>query len=226
MIGVCVVGAGGGGALISGSKSSTYYIVSGGASGYVENATVLIKPGQSCNLVVGAGGNGISTNSTDAVYTDGNNGGSSSFLNITAIGGDGGRINPASDGKYSNGSDYSGSSNGHFGGRETVYLHALYGDSSKACNLFTNTRIVGSGSGAYDKPSRITDTTIIKAELDPITKLGGGDCVVTNSSNNKPGNATLNGCGGGSLLASVVNKNPSGTGGDGLVIIYLIGGSF
>ena len=234
-IGVCVVGGGAGGYIFVGSSSSTIYIA-GGASGIVKNDKILVKPGQSCNLIVGAGGAKLAGNIN---IGSGYNGGSSSFLGIIANGGLSYGYQTNSTYCMADGGDFGDFYGGHFGGRMTENAYAvrysretIVGNVFLSYNLFAKEPIVGSGSGVYAKQSTIDAVTRVDAELNPKTNLGGGYGLILNATKNKDtmsaGDATANGCGGGSLLAYGDRERDgarlsSGRGGDGLVIIYLEG---
>ena len=91
---VTAVGGGGGGANFSGSYSSAYEGYAGGAGGYVSvKEQVDFVPLTDYTATVGSGGNkGTEGSSTNA---NGKTGGTSSFLGVSAAGGEGGYIGNA-----------------------------------------------------------------------------------------------------------------------------------
>lgn len=90
---VTIIGGGGGGVNGTWSQSSCSGDAgvggAGGAGGYIVNQVVTVTPGQTYNVVVGAGGAGGAYNCWQ-VFFPGIAGGNSSFGSVTATGGGGG----------------------------------------------------------------------------------------------------------------------------------------
>ena len=159
---VCCVGAGGGGA------QTSQRAVAGGGGGYVtvkEDCDFVAN--NNFNIVVGSGGQGAreSDNSTGN-DTRGTTGGTSSFLNVTASGGEGGVIRYG--GNYWNSwvPPKGNGNGGYIQGRDTV-VNPTEGNSIGYYS-YTQTGIYGGGGGAsYDNNGNGTINTTS-------TKYGAG----------------------------------------------------
>lgn len=88
---------GGGGAggyqKYSSGSSDNYNLGGGGGGGHMAAGQFTITPGQSYNVVIGAGGNAgksTSTSSSSGVTSNGSKGGTTTFMSLSAAGGDGG----------------------------------------------------------------------------------------------------------------------------------------
>lgn len=90
-----MIGGGGSGAAsaMSGSSSNyTVYTPSPGGSGYIGILVKNVTPGEVLTGIIGAGGTAVSASAGySTTATVGNAGGATSFCNVTALGGDGGR---------------------------------------------------------------------------------------------------------------------------------------
>lgn len=206
-IGVLVIGGGGSGASRKTNGSSSYLPkLTGGASGYSQSIIRRVAPGESINVIIGAGGASV----TDSFY--GNDGMASSFGAITANGGEQGK------GSYTDYYISKGASNGivgkgTFGGVES--------DDPLSCfNPFTAERILGSGGGAEQRQGTGSLALVVyEGGKSQITGLGGGD----GSDRNAGENASAPGCGGGTAATNSVKPYPSGAGADGAVYLYVFG---
>lgn len=88
-IGVWMCGGGGaGGANYVANRTTEIHIAVGGASGRARAFKMTVTPGQTYNLVVGAGGAAAAVSSS--LFVNGNPGGSSAFNGIAVSGGEGG----------------------------------------------------------------------------------------------------------------------------------------
>lgn len=91
-IGVHIIGGGGSGASSKSAKrtGSTNIRASGGGSGYSRNLIIEVTPNQTYLVVVGSGGEPVSITKASSAE-NGNNGGTSFFNGVIALGGDGGK---------------------------------------------------------------------------------------------------------------------------------------
>ncbi|HWS43291.1 MAG TPA: hypothetical protein VN421_09440, partial [Pseudoflavonifractor sp.] len=89
-IGVWMCGGGGaGGALLAQNRTSDVHMAAGGGSGRARCFKMTVTPGNSYNLVVGAGGAAAAMSTS--LFINGNSGGSSAFSGNTVSGGEGGK---------------------------------------------------------------------------------------------------------------------------------------
>lgn len=88
-LGVYVIGAGGSGGARHNNNTSYRAYASGGASGYGKNAVFSsVSPGTEFNWVIGSGG--ASVTDTNSYGVVGQNGGTTTFSGVSALGGEGG----------------------------------------------------------------------------------------------------------------------------------------
>lgn len=213
-IGVWMCGGGGSGGL------GTYnWKTSGGASGYDANVITQVTPGQTYNLVVGAGGAAITSTNNIA----GNNGGSTSAFNRTAAGGNGGGSSSDSTASAIGGQPAAIGlleKNSMYGGLTIEFATGKYAVPGSSCyNQFTGERKLGAGGGIYSSSSSAYVTGV--GGKGP-RGLGGGDAVFGNGAT--AGDATEYGCGGGAVARSNVQSATNGAGADGAILIYYKGG--
>ena len=209
-IGVWMCGGGGSGGL------GTYnWKTSGGASGYDANVITQVTPGQTYNLVVGAGGAAITSTNNIA----GNNGGSTSAFNKTAAGGNGGGASSDSTASAIGGQPAAIGlleKNSMYGGLTIEFATGKYAVPGSSCyNQFTGERKLGAGGGIYSSSSSAYVTGV--GGKGP-HGLGGGDAVFGNGAT--AGDATEYGCGGGAVARSNVQSATNGAGADGAIFIY------
>lgn len=218
-IGVLIVGAGGSGAASKVANSNSVYSQpSGGASGFSHTYICKVNPGDTFNIVVGAGGISV-TNSALNKLTSGNSGGSSSFDGVVADGGYGGQKSSRALGGQCSSEDASITKN-LFGGVILSPISTNSGivcDSNSCFNPFECKKILGAGGSASFFSSAISQ----KGGKDPVTGLGGGDgTAIQGNAVGRP--ATAPGCGGGAAVCYGANyKATSGAGADGEVTIYI-----
>lgn len=214
-IGVFIIGAGAAGSAAASSSSKPYYLP-GGGSGFTMAIALIVSPGESKALVVGAGGTSPATGNFVSLSKSGE---SSSFAGAVAGGGQV-PVNNSSwtSNQVSLGSNVGTDEEGTFGGTpRDVYDNS--GRPDQCLNPFENTRIMGSGGGAYGQTTGHT----FPGGKDPITGLGGGDGVYANGVSvvGKPG--TTPGSGGGAAYSYGGSSASGGKGADGAVYIYFMG---
>ena len=228
-IGVLIIGGGGsGGCGFCGSDSVDRY-TSGGASGFSRHLIMIVVPGDKKALVVGKGGARVTANSS---FVYGENGGTSSFEGIVAIGGEGGMA----------GNNYGISlgARGSYGSNHGVYGLDVAKDTSgnpsyskqqdevsvsspwQCLNWFEGREILGSGGGVYG-PEDEEYTDPRPGGKNPVTGKGGGNGGgVSNKNETATGeDASEPGCGGGGAAGNAARI--SGAGADGAVYIYFLG---
>lgn len=192
---VCCVGGGGGGSVERNSAA-------GGGGGYVSiQNSVSFDIDKSYSLIVGAGGNG--GNNGVGGNKEGTNGGSSSFLNLSATGGKGGVSTDENSGK----------GNGN-GGRVDYINYSLRvreptEGTQQGFYSFTENGLYGGGGGGayYDIRDDISGQTSTK------TTYGGG------YQGNK--NGTNGFAGGGAGYPGTTGSDRGGKGGSGCVAIRI-----
>ena len=230
-IGAFIIGGGGGGAAAQSSPPNDALAVSGGASGYTESISVQVTPGQTYPLAVGVGGAGITAPG------QGNNGGSSSFLSVTAFGGGGGKAG-AGIALGANGGQGSGTINSSaisaYGVAPSggMVLAALLttaqggyvspiGNTTPgmSINPFNNSRYLAAGGGAVSSGGQTG------ANLGAAGRSGSGIGSQQSAGNITAGSATTHGCGGGSATrwasGTITGTTTSGAGAPGAVMIYI-----
>lgn len=192
-------GGGGGGAYDNGGAG-------GGGGGVVLTGTKTVVPGQTYNIIVGDGGAGGESRSSNeglgpAYEYDGNKGSSSNFDSIFADGGGYGyrsRVTNASSGTKVNGTIASFGGNGGGGG------HAGYGGGGNSAN--------GSGiNGGAGFTSTISGSSVEYGR--------GGDGKVNGSNSNGSAGTPYTGNGGQGGGAASGNHGYGGKGGSGIVIL-------
>lgn len=214
-IGVFIIGAGAAGSAAASSSSKSYYLP-GGGSGFTMAIALIVSPGESKALVVGAGG---TSPATTTFVSPSKSGGSSSFAGAVA---GGGQV-PVNSSSWTNAQTSLGSNDGTdeegaFGGTPRD-AYDKSGRPDQCLNPFENTRIMGSGGGAHGT----TTGNAFPGGKDPITGLGGGDGVYANGVSvvGKPG--TTPGSGGGAAYSYGGPSASGGAGADGAVYIYFLG---
>lgn len=230
-IGVLIIGGGGsGGAATTGQPSDWGYASAiGGASGRSKIIVMIVSPNTAYSVVVGAGGTAVSTRSGgNNSFSNGVNGGTSSFDGNTANGGEGGGAYSAD----SSGRPYGGSAEPAigaqcspsfygsdaefrttkkpFGGVLVFYdsTHRVYGYVNECFNPFTLEPMLGAGASVWGNNVTLAGTDE--------NGLGGG---------RQGASATAPGCGGGAnaYSGSTTVIRTSGAGADGAVKIYIMG---
>ncbi|MGE4485344.1 MAG: glycine-rich domain-containing protein [Oscillospiraceae bacterium] len=242
-------GSGGAGRVTNDSQGELRACAAGGASGRTRVFYKTVTPGDTIAVVVGAGGTAkVITTSAYAASGSGNDGGSTSFDGIAALGGEGGQawalrydntssIPGASGGQGSNAPISSIMSSAPAMGQNTHDLSALYpgGDtfSFEALNPFDMKRYLGAGGAAY--AYAYSDSTYEIVETAPALDDGNsGGSGVSHSSNTSDSedatadSATGNGNGGGGVAVATwadyqTRTATSGAGSDGAVFIYARG---
>lgn len=212
-IGVLIIGGGGSGGMITFSTSLMRRAL-GGAAGYSETMVMVVLPGETKSLVVGAGGQKVTSSA------GGNAGGTSSFSGVTADGGSGGKNSKDVDAV--SGSAPATISGSCYGLQKlNDYDYAGYGVPTQRINLFECKPMLGGGGSAATTSSGSGSTS--PAGKNPITGLGGGAAAVSTSGTAYAENATEAGCGGGGAIRKDGSSGSSGAGADGAVYIYFLG---
>ena len=223
-LGAFVIGGGGAGGLAT-YVSNNALAATGGGSGRT-NKTVITSPFNSTYpVVVGAGGNGVTGANEGRA---GNNGNSSSFNGVTALGGTGG-----------NGTVSGVRIRGATGGQGSSAITDTY-----ASNYIASAPSKGRINAASDDYGYVQGTTYVSDCFNPFDNkfyliAGGGACHNTNGTSfyetagsddlglvgasgsvtATPAVGTSYGCGGGGV-AIIAASATSGSGRDGAVLIY------
>lgn len=180
-----VVGGGGGGSAAGYSKRDS----AGGGSGGITIGKIKLTPGETYPVVVGAGGSGgISTSKN--MTSPGSDGGSSSFVGLTALGGGGATLDHGGDAApnggggggiaYGENAGLRGGNGGLYGGGGGAY--GVYNSaSSQQSGIGGNGGKYGGGGGGYITAgtggefggnggnSRLSETAEIGVEFGPET---------------------------------------------------------
>ncbi|WP_348823678.1 beta strand repeat-containing protein [Flavobacterium aestuarii] len=177
-------GGGGAGGGTNGTNSENRTGGGGGGGGYTKNTAVSVTPGQIVAITVGAGGTGVTSNDSSLGLGNGNPGTASTFLTVTAAGGNGGREGNSGDdtgnggnggvgGSYTGGTGQSGNGGNGGGGGGSA------GTASNGSNgtLAGVAAVTGGGKGAPGRSAGSGDGT-------SATELGGGGGGARMNSNN------------------------------------------
>jgi hypothetical protein len=221
-IGVYEIGGGGSGGAAANADGYPRS-ASGGASGYAKAFTMTVTPGQSYNIVVGAGGTSVSASGYSA--KNGNAGGSTSFNGESVNGGSGGlaaqgqgaNVGGADGGQGSDQADIPGvspcggsSTKGNYDG--STYKSGGRTTPIMSLNPFDQKRYLAAGGSPYQTGGTLEDGT------------KGGDGATAVSAAAVATAATGNGNGGGAASASGSGCSAtSGAGSAGAVFIYARG---
>lgn len=244
-VGVLIIGGGGSGGatkVCGGSTLSRFAI--GGGSGYARAIKLIVSPGDEFPIVIGFGGASAITAATSVNNATGNNGGSSSFNGIVALGGNAGYALDSAITYGANGGQASdctdAAQQGQFYSRPHVpdkgitplnYSTGLYAPISyptMSINPFTGGNILAAGGAIQcrniaDWSGRVQVAT----EIYDDGGIGGASKVTYNATSDQSCvNPTSVGCGGGAIgfsgpLSNTTNIATSGKGADGGVFIYV-----
>jgi len=238
-IDIFLIGGGGSGGAGKACYSTTNNVAAvGGASGKTKAFSVTVTPGNDYTLVVGAGGAAAVTSTSSLAYTNGNNGGASSFNGVSVDGGGGGLANYSTSTVLLNGSDGGQGSSfakayGYdFAEAPAMGIYPNIGETTAggktwplmAFNPFDLSKTLGAGGGSG---GRSTGDSYSKVQTVPILEdgLSAGAGICTYGTSSPVGNsATSPGSGGGGTCltnnSSWTGKATSGAGADGAVKIY------
>ena len=246
-VGVFILGGGGsGGSAKYTGSANTRALATGGGSGYGKCITLTVTPSVSYPVVVGAGGVGVTTNTTAYQQIGGNAGGTSSFNGTTSLGGHGGNASSqSSDGGYTKISGANGataSDSFEYGSQIASKTAPIYGETPRmdyyssvlyygitsplSCiNVFDGKFYSGGAGGGAGATST---GTLIGSQ--PVTTLldgfsaGAGMALYQTTPSATGNSATSIGCGGGAIALGHASASTatvtSGAGKNGIVIIY------
>ena len=229
-LGIYLIGAGGGGASAY-TTGDNYQNAGGGAGGYGKNFIRKVTPGETLTGVVGAGGEG--GRSSSKTPTPGKKGGTTSFSEETADGGDGGSTNTASGGQgagvdpkiYPSGTVDRERGKYLFGSMPTVgddyykYSHTMQ-TPQESQNWFDSNMVTLAAGGNVFLGSNSAGTDHYGGVLPDGTKGGDGMRGATRPSGI---DATGNGNGGGGYGDVSGSRLLGGRGSDGAIYIYARG---
>lgn len=220
-IGVLIIGAGGSGGIAAPASGSSARSASGGASGYSLSMSLTVNPNESKALVVGKGGEAV-TSTVNGGYGSGKAGGSSSFDGISVNGGEPGSGTVSSTVVGAKGGQ------GTYGGHDGSYgyeppVSKDFSDHISCINIFEKKGILGSGGGVHQSGNNGARHPF-KGGKNPQTGLGGGDGKSAETATVTAESGTEPGCGGGAAQGkSGGGAVTSGAGADGAVYIYFLG---
>lgn len=235
-IGVCIIGAGGSGGAGRAYANDDRPVCQGGSSGFLKNIHVTVTPGQSCPVVVGAGGASVSTTpSPNARIVAGKNGGSSSFNGVAVLGGLGGSAVwegssiMSKEGGQRSSSDSGTSSSGTWptpcmgaipalrgSYKSNIAENSLRGTTFNVTNVFNGLRYLAAGGSTGPGGWYETSTTLDDGGVTSGAAKGSSHVAAVM--------ATSPGCGGGAAASSSTSDSTvvtSAAGNDGAVMIYV-----